>query len=79
MYNLRVFSGLREFKSPSPHHILKELVPLRGWCRARQRRHCSGFLEKAKEASVAVRRTDGENKGVGIRARRQNGCSTRTH
>ena len=22
MYNLRVFSGLREFKSPSPHHII---------------------------------------------------------
>ena len=26
MYNLRVFSGLREFKSPPPHHILKELL-----------------------------------------------------
>ena len=24
MYNLRVFSGLREFKSPSPHHIFNK-------------------------------------------------------
>jgi hypothetical protein len=24
VYNLLVFSGLREFKSPSPHHILRD-------------------------------------------------------
>ena len=28
MYNLRVFSGLREFKSPSPHHIKSRCITL---------------------------------------------------
>ena len=52
MYNLRVFSGLREFKSPSPHHSSS---PAGLWLNIRTKAEimCMAFVALLLAASFA--------------------------